>query len=94
MGVVFPEGNNPLRVNNSDVYNPLKATTVLLYRTTATNMCQAVFYFFILLLLMMMYDILSSLYKNIDYIKLSANNSDVYNPLKATTVLLYRTTDQ
>jgi hypothetical protein len=37
MGVVFPralaEGNNPLRVNNSDVYNPLKAITVLLYRT-------------------------------------------------------------
>jgi hypothetical protein len=29
-----PEGNNPLRVNNSDVYNPLKAITVLLYRTT------------------------------------------------------------
>jgi hypothetical protein len=28
-----PEGNNPLRVNNSDVYNPLKAITVLLYRT-------------------------------------------------------------
>jgi hypothetical protein len=25
---------NPLRVNNSDVYNPLKAITVLLYRTT------------------------------------------------------------
>jgi hypothetical protein len=23
--------NNPLRVNNSDVYNPLKAITVLLY---------------------------------------------------------------
>jgi hypothetical protein len=22
MGVVFPEENNPLRVNNSDVYNP------------------------------------------------------------------------
>jgi hypothetical protein len=35
MGVVFkPEGNNPLRINNSDVYNPLKAITVLLYRTT------------------------------------------------------------
>jgi hypothetical protein len=34
MGVVFPEGNNPLRVNNSDAYNPLKAITVLLYRTT------------------------------------------------------------
>ena len=34
MGVVFPEGNNPLTVNNSDVYNPLKAITVLLYRTT------------------------------------------------------------
>jgi hypothetical protein len=27
-------GNNPLRVDNSDVYNPLKAITVLLYRTT------------------------------------------------------------
>jgi hypothetical protein len=26
--------NNPLRVNNYDVYNPLKAITVLLYRTT------------------------------------------------------------
>jgi hypothetical protein len=26
--------NNPLRVNNSDVYNPLKTITVLLYRTT------------------------------------------------------------
>jgi hypothetical protein len=35
MGVVFkPEGNNPLRINNSDVYNPLKEITVLLYRTT------------------------------------------------------------
>jgi hypothetical protein len=34
MGVVFPEGNNPSRVNNSDVYNPLKTTTVLLYLTT------------------------------------------------------------
>ena len=33
-GGCFPEGNNPLRVNNSDVYNPLKAITVLLYRTT------------------------------------------------------------
>jgi hypothetical protein len=28
------KGNNPLRVNNSDVYNPLKTITVLLYRTT------------------------------------------------------------
>jgi hypothetical protein len=34
MGVVFPEGNNPSRVNNSDVYNPLKTITVLLYLTT------------------------------------------------------------
>ena len=33
-GGCFPEGNNPLRVNDSDVYNPLKAVTVLLYRTT------------------------------------------------------------
>jgi hypothetical protein len=29
-----PEGNNPLKVYNSDVYNPLKAITVLLYQTT------------------------------------------------------------
>jgi hypothetical protein len=29
MGVDFPEGNNPLRANNADVYNPLKAITVL-----------------------------------------------------------------
>jgi hypothetical protein len=25
---------NPLRVNNSDVYNPFRAITVLLYQTT------------------------------------------------------------
>jgi hypothetical protein len=34
MGVVFPRETTPLRVNNSDVYNSLKAITVLLYRTT------------------------------------------------------------
>jgi hypothetical protein len=35
---LLPEGNNPLRVNNSDVYNPLKAITFLLYRTTGQGL--------------------------------------------------------
>jgi hypothetical protein len=38
LGVVFPralaQGNKPLGVNNADVYNPFRAITVLLYRTT------------------------------------------------------------